>query len=164
MSEASVAGLAGTNPLVGFSSSLAEASLLVLSLAFVVFVALGWLWPYGLVRLGLWLTTHSVYRLRVRGRERLPARGGALLVCNHLSTLDCLLLLAAQRRFIRLVLLAGWTRYQGVRHLLSWAGVITVNDPTGARGLVRALRQAREALARRTRVSLRRGAACCRAD
>jgi acyl-[acyl-carrier-protein]-phospholipid O-acyltransferase/long-chain-fatty-acid--[acyl-carrier-protein] ligase len=148
VSEASVAGPAGANLLLGFGFSPAEASLLVIPLVLLASLAICWLWPYVLVRLGLWLVTHSVYRLRVRGRQHLPARGGALLVCNHLSSLDCLLLLAAQRRFVRLVLLAGWTRYRGIRHLLNWAGVITTDGPAGARGLVRALRQAREALSR----------------
>jgi acyl-[acyl-carrier-protein]-phospholipid O-acyltransferase/long-chain-fatty-acid--[acyl-carrier-protein] ligase len=148
VSEASVAGLAGASPILGFGLSPGEASLLAIPLALLLFLAICWLWPYGLVRLGLWLVTHSVYRLRVRGGEHLPARGGALLVCNHLSSLDCLLLLATQRRFVRLVLFAGWAKRWGVRHLLRWAGVLTADDSSSARGLVRALRQAREALSR----------------
>lgn len=101
-----------------------------------------------LLRLALWLATHSIYWLRVRGREQVPARGGALLVCNHVRYLDWLLLLAAQRRFVRMVIFAGWTKQWGVRHLLRWAGVIAIDGADGARGLVRGLRQARECLAR----------------
>jgi len=101
-----------------------------------------------LLRVALALVTHSIYWLRVRGREHVPARGGALLVCNHVRYLDWLLLLAAERRFIRMVIFAGWTKLWGVRHLLRWAGVLAIDGAEGARGLVRGLRQARECLAR----------------
>ena len=102
----------------------------------------------GFLRLVLALVTHSIYWLRVRGREHVPARGGALLICNHVRYLDCLLLLTAQGRFIRMVIFAGWTKQWGVRHLLRWAGVLVIDGAGGARGLVRGLRQARACLAR----------------
>ncbi|MGB2624756.1 MAG: MFS transporter, partial [Candidatus Acidiferrum sp.] len=37
-----------------------------------------WLLPDSLLRLLLWMLTHTLYRLDVAGRERVPARGGAL--------------------------------------------------------------------------------------
>ncbi|HEY7330564.1 MAG TPA: AMP-binding protein [Gemmataceae bacterium] len=111
-------------------------------------LAAGWLFPYRALRLALWLATRSIYWLRVRGQENVPEHGGALLVCNHVSYLDWLLLLTAHRRFLRLVVFAGWTRQWGVRHLLQWAGVIAIDGTAGARGLVRAIRQARTCLER----------------
>ena len=36
--------------------------------------------PDSLLRLLLWIATHTLYRLDVEGRENVPARGGALLV------------------------------------------------------------------------------------
>jgi acyl-[acyl-carrier-protein]-phospholipid O-acyltransferase/long-chain-fatty-acid--[acyl-carrier-protein] ligase len=119
-----------------------------LLLGLMVLSACGWLLPYRALRLGLWLLTHSVYWLRVQGRQNVPAHGGALLVCNHVSYLDWLLLVAAHRRLLRLVVFAGWTKQWGVRHLLKWAGVITIDGSEGARGLVRAVRQARRCLER----------------
>ncbi len=119
-----------------------------LLLGLMVLPACGWLFPYRALRLGLWLLTHSVYWLRVQGRQNVPAHGGALLVCNHVSYLDWLLLVAAHRRLLRLVVFAGWTKQWGVRHLLKWAGVITIDGSEGARGLVRAVRQARRCLER----------------
>ena len=35
-----------------------------------------------------WPVLSGVFRLRVRGRENLPATGGYVLACNHLSSLD----------------------------------------------------------------------------
>jgi acyl-[acyl-carrier-protein]-phospholipid O-acyltransferase/long-chain-fatty-acid--[acyl-carrier-protein] ligase len=129
------------------SDVVAEAAGVVV-LALVASLVICWLWPYRVLRLVLWLVCHSVYGLRVRGREQVPRRGGALLVCNPIISLDWLLLVAAERRFIRFVLFAGWTRQWGVRHLLHWAGVLTVESAAGGHGLVRTLRQARAALAR----------------
>jgi 1-acyl-sn-glycerol-3-phosphate acyltransferase len=35
-----------------------------------------------------WPILHGLFRLRVRGRENLPASGGYVLACNHLSSFD----------------------------------------------------------------------------
>jgi len=35
-----------------------------------------------------WPVLYGVFRLRVRGRENLPATGGYVLACNHVSSLD----------------------------------------------------------------------------
>src|SRR5437899_12247219 len=42
-----------------------------------------YLLPDSLLRLLLWLLTHSIYRIRVEGRDNIPERGGALFVCNR---------------------------------------------------------------------------------
>ena len=44
--------------------------------------------PDSLLRLLLWMFTHSIYRIRVEGRDNIPERGGALFVCNHVSFVD----------------------------------------------------------------------------
>src|SRR5262249_54814095 len=85
-------------------------------------------------------------------------RGPALLVCNATGCLDPLLLLPAVG-FVRLVVLAGWTSRWGVRHLLRWAGAITLegsssHPPSSQAALLAALLKAREALARGERVCL----------
>jgi acyl-[acyl-carrier-protein]-phospholipid O-acyltransferase/long-chain-fatty-acid--[acyl-carrier-protein] ligase len=134
--------------LFGVNLSSWEIGSVALALALTVLLAAAWLFPYRALRLALWPLTHSVYWLRVRGREQVPAHGGALLVCNHVSYLDWLLLLAAHPRFLRLVVFAGWTQQWGVRHLLQWAGVIAIDASAGARGLVRAVWQARACLER----------------
>jgi 1-acyl-sn-glycerol-3-phosphate acyltransferase len=35
-----------------------------------------------------WPVVYGLYRLRARGRENLPAEGGYVLACNHVSSLD----------------------------------------------------------------------------
>ena len=107
-----------------------------------------WLRPYWPLRVLLWLVAHSLYWVRVVGRDNVPARGGALLVCNHVSYVDWLLLLASQRRFIRFVVWAGLTKKWGLRHLLRWAGCIPIDGAAGPRAIVKSLRTASDALAR----------------
>jgi acyl-[acyl-carrier-protein]-phospholipid O-acyltransferase/long-chain-fatty-acid--[acyl-carrier-protein] ligase len=116
--------------------------------ALAALVAVGLLRPYWLLRAFLWLLTHTVYRVRALGAANVPARGGALLVCNHVSYIDWLLLLAAQRRFIRFVMFAGYARKWGLRHLVRWAGVIPIDGAGGPRAIVKSLRRASDALAR----------------
>jgi acyl-[acyl-carrier-protein]-phospholipid O-acyltransferase/long-chain-fatty-acid--[acyl-carrier-protein] ligase len=122
--------------------------LLALGAVLVALVILFWLRPVLLVRISVWILCHTVYRLRVMGRENIPATGPALLVCNHVSYLDFVFLLAAQPRYIHFVIFAGWTRRFGLRHLLKWAGVIPIDRGGGPRSIVRSLRQASDALAR----------------
>jgi acyl-[acyl-carrier-protein]-phospholipid O-acyltransferase / long-chain-fatty-acid--[acyl-carrier-protein] ligase len=57
--------------------------------------------PEFMVRFSLWLLTHTVYRIRIVGQENVPFRGPALLVCNHLSHVDGLLVGACVQRFVR---------------------------------------------------------------
>ncbi|MBI1913593.1 MAG: AMP-binding protein [Planctomycetes bacterium] len=107
-----------------------------------------WLRPLVPVRFFLWLLTRTLYRLKVSGRRNVPPHGAALLVCNQLHYLDWLLLLIAVRRPVHFFLFAGWTRRWGVRHLLRWAGAITLDADAGPRHLVRALRAAADCLHR----------------
>jgi acyl-[acyl-carrier-protein]-phospholipid O-acyltransferase/long-chain-fatty-acid--[acyl-carrier-protein] ligase len=107
-----------------------------------------WRGPGLLIRLPLWLITHTIYRLRVLGRENVPARGGALLVCNHVSYIDWLLLLAAAKRFVRFVIFNGWTRQWGFRRILRWSRVIPIDAAAGPRKIVESLRAASAALAK----------------
>ncbi len=60
--------------------------------------------PEFLLRFIVWLLVHSVYRLRTEGIEHIPAEGPAVLVCNHVSFVDALVIAAACRRPIRFVM------------------------------------------------------------
>src|SRR5438093_3750672 len=57
--------------------------------------------PEALLRMLLWILVHSLYRIRTEGRENAPAKGGALLVANHLSLVDALLLMSSMQRRVR---------------------------------------------------------------
>jgi len=57
--------------------------------------------PDFLIRFCLWLLTHTLYRIRIVGQEHVPFRGPALLVCNHLSFVDGLVVASCMQRFLR---------------------------------------------------------------
>ena len=127
-----------------FGSSFGWLFLLVVCLG-----ALGvlcWLRPLWPIRTALWIIARTIYRIRKFGVDNVPATGPALLVCNHVSYVDWLLLLAAQKRFVRFVIFAAWTKRFGIRHLLRWAGAIPIDGFAGPRAIVKSLRGASDAL------------------
>jgi 1-acyl-sn-glycerol-3-phosphate acyltransferase len=60
--------------------------------------------PEFLMRFLVWLLIHSIYRLDKSGMEQIPEEGPAVLVCNHVSLVDALIIAAACRRPIRFVM------------------------------------------------------------
>ena len=60
--------------------------------------------PEFLMRFISWLLVKTLYRLRVRGIEHIPDEGPALIVCNHVSYMDALILSGAIPRPVRFVM------------------------------------------------------------
>ena len=60
--------------------------------------------PEFLMRFIVWLLIHSVYRLKKEGIEHIPEEGAAVVVCNHVSFVDALVIMAASPRPIRFVM------------------------------------------------------------
>ena len=98
------------------------------------------------VRLALWLITHTFYRIDVRGIENLPKRGGALLVCNHISFVDPFLIGACTQRFIRYLMYRQFYETRGVHGLAKLMGAIPVSETDPPRQIVESLRTAQQRL------------------
>ncbi|WP_020202580.1 MULTISPECIES: MFS transporter [Cupriavidus] len=60
--------------------------------------------PEFLLRFIAWILVHTVYRLRRVNAERIPAEGPAVLVCNHVSFADAVVLMAGSPRPVRFVM------------------------------------------------------------
>ncbi|HRI18308.1 MAG TPA: MFS transporter, partial [Burkholderiaceae bacterium] len=60
--------------------------------------------PEYLLRFIAFVATRCVYRFRVDGEEHIPVQGAAILVCNHVSYVDAVLLMAASPRPIRFIM------------------------------------------------------------
>ena len=60
--------------------------------------------PEYLLRFLAFILSRVVYRFSVRGEEHIPAVGPAILVCNHVSYVDAVLLMAASPRPIRFIM------------------------------------------------------------
>jgi 1-acyl-sn-glycerol-3-phosphate acyltransferase len=60
--------------------------------------------PEYLLRFIAWIASRLVYRFKVTGDENIPVEGAAVLVCNHVSFVDAVLLMAASPRPIYFVM------------------------------------------------------------
>lgn len=60
--------------------------------------------PEFLIRFMAWLLIKMAYRLRTSGNEHIPDEGAALLVCNHVSLVDSLVIMSASPRPVRFVM------------------------------------------------------------
>ncbi len=70
-------------------------------------VVAGWIFllvPEYLLRFVAWLAARLVYRFKVTGEHHLPTSGAAVLVCNHVSFVDAVLLMSASPRPIRFLM------------------------------------------------------------
>lgn len=105
-----------------------------------------WLLPDSLLRLVIVLLANTLYRLRIIGQGRIPGSGGALLVPNHVSFLDALFLLAATDRPIRFVVEQFWYEKPYLKPFLRALGAIPISAAGGPRVVLRALRDAGQAL------------------
>ncbi len=109
-----------------------------------VFVYIVWLLPSATVRFLVWLLSRTIYRVRVKNMEVLPEKGGALLVANHVSWIDGILLIITSSRPIRMIVwddyIKGWW--------ISWLAREMQAIPISAsrKSVIHAVRAAREGL------------------
>lgn len=101
--------------------------------------------PEALIRLVLWMLTHSIYRINIVGQEHVPVRGPALLVCNHMSHVDGLLVGACSQRFVRFLIYRPFYELKGLNWLFRLMGAIPVARGDGKRNM-ESLERARDEL------------------
>lgn len=128
------------------SGSVGSSLLIAAGVALGFFVALFVFRPELAIRTVCWVLAHTVYRMDIRGRRNIPATGPALLVCNHVSFIDALLLFTAQRRTVRFIIWAPFLHVPVLRLLLRLARVIPIDSKAGPRAIIQSLRLASEAL------------------
>ena len=105
-----------------------------------------WLLPDSLLRLLLWFATHTIYRMDIVGAEKVPARGGALLVPNHASMADAALVIAAIDRPVRFMMFKDSYEHPFVKPFAKILGVIPISSNQGPREMIHSLREATRAL------------------
>ena len=109
-----------------------------------VFVYIVCLLPQATIRFVVWLLSRTIYRMRIVGRENLPETGGALLVPNHVSWIDSIMLLLTTSRPIRIIAYAGNFESRLMQWWAKmWGAILIGSNP---KAMVRALRTATEAL------------------
>jgi acyl-[acyl-carrier-protein]-phospholipid O-acyltransferase / long-chain-fatty-acid--[acyl-carrier-protein] ligase len=116
----------------------------VMTLAGTMYVV--WLLPDSLLRLLLWMLTHSIYRIKVLGRDNIPERGGALFVCNHVSFVDALLVQAATDRPLRCIMFKDIYEHPVVKPFAKIARHIPISSQQRPREMIQSLRIASDAI------------------
>ncbi len=101
--------------------------------------------PEFLMRFILWMTMHTIYRMKIIGRENIPLRGAALLVSNHVTHLDGFFIAACMQRFVRFMVWKVFCDMKVLGALLRFSKAIPAGT-TGPRDVVASIRAAREKL------------------
>ena len=102
--------------------------------------------PDFLVRFVALVTMRIFYRLRIVGQENLPVEGPALLIPNHVTWVDALLLTATCQRRIRFVMERSIYNTPVLAGLFRLMGVIPVSSTDGRREMLEFIKRARAAL------------------
>ena len=96
------AGYAGFSLALGVTIPVLFLIMAIMNLAVALFIFT--LIPEFIGRLVVWLLVHTIYRVDKRDLEHIPDEGPAVLVCNHVSFVDALVLAGCIRRPIRFVM------------------------------------------------------------
>ena len=102
--------------LFSFGFTIPQLFLVVGLLNAVVAIYIYTLVPEFLLRFLAWILVSTFYRIRTTGIEHIPAAGPALLVCNHVSFIDAVVLMGESPRPIRFVMDLGMFR----KPVLAW--------------------------------------------
>lgn len=84
-------------------------------------------WFYGGVQTLCLLFVRFFYRVRVQGSANLPDTGGVLIICNHVSYLDPVLIGTFSRRPVRFLSWDGFERMPVMRQVMRMMGTIPVD-------------------------------------
>ena len=98
--------------------------------------------PDAFLRVVLSLLTNTFYRLTILNREHVPQEGGALLVANHVSFVDGLLILASMDRPVRFIVDKYYYEHPLFRGLARVMDAIPISSTGTPREILTALRQA----------------------
>jgi acyl-[acyl-carrier-protein]-phospholipid O-acyltransferase/long-chain-fatty-acid--[acyl-carrier-protein] ligase len=109
-----------------------------------VFFYIIWLLPQATIRFIVWLATNTLYRVKLHNIENIPSHGGALLVPNHVSWLDGILLLLVSSRPVRMVVFAGNFNNKWLKWMADLYGAIMIESKP--KKIMAALKTARTAL------------------
>jgi acyl-[acyl-carrier-protein]-phospholipid O-acyltransferase / long-chain-fatty-acid--[acyl-carrier-protein] ligase len=113
-------------------------------LTLIATVYIAWLVPAPLVRLILWSIANLLFKIRIVGADNIPRKGGALIISNHASYADAILVGCATPRFIRFLM---WQPLYESKWLNPFCRLLyAIPIPTHSKESLRALRNARTEL------------------
>lgn len=101
--------------------------------------------PAFFIRFTLWILTHTLYRITVVGKRYVPNQGPALLICNHVSMVDGLLVGASVQRFVRFMMHGPYYRLPLIHFVMKRLHAIPITAGDKA-GVAASIARAREEL------------------
>jgi acyl-[acyl-carrier-protein]-phospholipid O-acyltransferase / long-chain-fatty-acid--[acyl-carrier-protein] ligase len=118
------------------------AGLLTTVLALAAFKVL----PDFFLRFVVLVVTRCIYKIKVSGRENIPIDGGAVLVANHVTWVDALLIAATQQRRIRFMMYRDIYEIRLLNPIFRLMGVIPVSAMDSPRMIMKSIMEARAAM------------------
>ncbi len=112
--------------MLGVGLSLPELLLVAALLNAAVAIYIYTLVPEFLMRFLVWIIVHLMYRIDKEGLDNIPDRGPAVLICNHVSFMDALILAGCCRRPIRFVMHYSIFRIPLLRFIFKTAKAIAI--------------------------------------
>ncbi len=76
-----------------------------------------------------YLLSHCLYRVSVDGRQHIPEKSAALIVANHVSYVDALILMGTSTRPVRFVMDKSISELPILKYVFRHAGVIPICSP-----------------------------------
>ena len=102
--------------------------------------------PDFIVRFMCFLLAHLCYRIKVEGIENVPSEKSALLICNHVSWVDALLINATQQRRVRFVMVRKYYNKKWLKPLCKLMGVIPIASSDSPKKMIASLKDVRQAM------------------
>lgn len=81
------------------------------------------------LRFIIWIISHTMYRVKHQGISNIPDEGAAVLVCNHVSFVDALLIAGSSRRPVRFVMDKSIANMPIMKYVFKWAKTIPICSP-----------------------------------
>lgn len=107
-----------------------------------------YLMPLAAIRMIFVILAHTIYRFKVIDRHHVPEKGGALLVCNHVSLIDAVFLAVVLDRSVRMIMHESYAGRWWMKPIGRALKLIPINLGGGPRELIEGLKPAGEALDR----------------
>jgi len=97
-------------------------ALMNLAVAFYVYSVV----PEFTLRFFSWVMARLIYRIKIEGEDNIPKKGAAVLVCNHVSFADWLVISALVRRPVRFVMYYKFYQIPFVKFVLRQAKAVPI--------------------------------------
>jgi len=88
--------------------------------------------------------THWIYKIKAVGRENVPVEGPVLLVANHVSFVDAVLIAMANQRLVRFMMLRSYYELPIVHRFFKAMGCIPVSSSDGPKAIRESFERARQ--------------------